>query len=168
MTEEEKGEPTPCENFDTCSYYGSPACGFCPCNPDKIRARGPVQQAPEVKFCKEMMVNCGFWDGIQCTHGDNEHPDCMEWLNKHDAALIAQERQKFEHELRSPCGTISSACTLKINELLAREREKWERERGPEAFKPLIHMHDVDELSYADPYNEFLRIYKSLRSEVKK
>jgi hypothetical protein len=50
------------------------------------------------------------------------------------------------------------------------ESDEWQKEHDAETrnatldkFKPLISMHDVDGLPYADLYNEFLSIYKLMR-----
>jgi hypothetical protein len=49
--------------------------------------------------------------------------------------------------------------------LQMQQARKDEREKVLNKFEEIIRLHDVDELRYADLYNEFLVVYKLLRSK---
>jgi len=62
---------------------------------------------------------------------------------------------------------LPSWCPLQTQAALREEGAKQERERVLKEFEEVIRLHDVDELLYADLYNEFLKIWKvqSLRGQ---
>ena len=84
-----------------------------------------------------------------------------DWFCKVDGEELAGEIE-VETTKRYGCASHPLAQAA-----LREEGAKQERERVLKEFEEVIRLHDVDELLYADLYNEFLKIWKvqSLRGQ---